>query len=400
MFRILILSNGHGEDLSGTLLAQKLILLGNKVDALPMVGFGNEYKKAKINIVGKTRKFNTGGLGYNSLKGRISDLINGQIIYFFRKILLTLSIRGKYDYFIVVGDIVPIFAAWLSRKIFFTYLVAYSSHYEGKLNMPWPCKYFLKSSNSRNIYSRDFLTALDLTSQLRKEVIFLGNPFMDKLKISKGKSKNFFEIALLPGSRVNELINNFCLMLDLLELISSTKFYKKVKFSFALINDFKSESVEEILKSRNWQYINKAINPNNLIYSYKNINVKFKWKSFEEILNNCDLAISMSGTAAEQVIGIAKPVVQIEGFGPQFTKTFAEAQRRLLGDFVFCYTNYTSKYEQLDGTINLILKIMYLIKLDNSFLINCKKIANNRIGSQGATLNIVSNIEKNLKNVR
>ena len=62
--------------------------------------------------------------------------------------------------------------------------------------------------------------------------------------------------------------------------------------------------------------------------------------SFEEILNNCDLAISMSGTAAEQVIGIAKPVVQIEGFGPQFTKSFAEAQRRLLGDFVFCCKNY------------------------------------------------------------
>jgi len=43
----------------------------------------------------------------------------------------------------------------------------------------------------------------------------------------------------------------------------------------------------------------------------------------------------MAGTAAEQAIGLGIPVIQIEGKGPQFTKTFAEAQRRLLGKYVF-----------------------------------------------------------------
>ena len=43
----------------------------------------------------------------------------------------------------------------------------------------------------------------------------------------------------------------------------------------------------------------------------------------------------MAGTATEQAIGLAKPVIQIEGKGPQFTKSFAEAQRRLLGRYVF-----------------------------------------------------------------
>ena len=102
MSRILVLSNGHGEDLSGSIIASRLIAIGNKVEALPIVGSGDAYKKEKINIIGKTRKFNTAGLGYNSLKGKLLDLFNGQIIYFFSQIWLILVIRKKYDYFLVV----------------------------------------------------------------------------------------------------------------------------------------------------------------------------------------------------------------------------------------------------------------------------------------------------------
>jgi len=395
--RILVLSNGHGEDVSGCILARRLISIGNKVEALPIVGLGEAYKKEKINIIGKTRKFNTGGLGYNSLKGRIYDLFNGQIYYFFKKIWIVFLIRKKYDYFLVVGDIVPIFFAWLSRKKYFTYLVAYSSHYEGKLNLPWPCKYFLKSPNSIRIYTRDLLTSIDLSNQLKKEVLFFGNPFIDKLLKNNIKdSNNSFHIALLPGSRINELINNFDLMLDIIQQLANYKFFKKIEFNFALSSDLKMENVQNILEMRNWQF-EKILSSNfKLLYSYKFIKVFFKWNSFEEILTESDFAISMSGTAAEQVVGMSKPVLQVEGKGPQFTKAFAEAQRRLLGQHVYCFTNFSNKNEQITGTIDLIIKIMYLMKLDNSFLKSCKENARNRLGNKNATVKITSDIEKYL----
>ena len=397
MPRFLVLSNGHGEDLSGSILARRLILIGHKVDALPIVGLGEAYKKEKINIIGKTRKFNTGGLGYNSLKGRIYDLFNGQIYYFLKKICIVLLIRKKYDYFLVVGDIVPIFFAWLSRKKYFTYLVAYSSHYEGKLKLPWPCKYFLKSPNSLRIYSRDLLTSYDLSKQLKKEVLFFGNPFVDKLlKKNIKNSSDSFNIALLPGSRINELINNFDLMLDLIQELANYEFFKKIKFNFALSSDLKMENVKNKLEMRNWQY-EKILNTNfKLLYSYKSINVFFKWNDFESIVIKSDLAISMAGTAAEQVVGMSKPVIQVEGKGPQFTKTFAEAQRRLLGEHVYCFTDFSNKKEKIDGTIDLIIKIMYLMKLDNSFLKSCKNNARDRIGDKDATAKITSDIEKDL----
>jgi len=397
--RILVLSNGHGEDLSGSILARRLISLGNKVEALPIVGSGEAYKKEKINIIGKTKKFNTGGLGYNSLKGRLYDLFNGQINYFLRKIWLVFLIRKKYEYFLVVGDIVPVFFAWLSRTNYFTYLVAYSSHYEGKLNLPWPCKYFLKSRNSIRIYTRDLLTSFDLSNQLKKEVLFLGNPFIDKLfKNNIKDSNNLFTIALLPGSRLNELINNFDLMLDIIQKLANYKFFQKIGFNFALSSDLKMDYVQNKLERRDWQFEKISSNNPKLLYRYKFIKVFFKWNSFEDILGKSDLAISMSGTAAEQAVGMSKPVIQVEGKGPQFTKTFAEAQRRLLGQHVYCFTNYSNKNEQIDGTITLIVKIMYLMKLDNSFLKSCQVNARDRLGDKNATFKIISDMKKYLVN--
>ena len=117
------------------------------------------------------------------------------------------------------------------------------------------------------------------------------------------------------------------------------------------------------------------------------------WNLFEATLSESNFVISMAGTASEQAIGLAKPVIQIEGNGPQFTKSFAEAQRRLLGRYVFCSTNYINKKDQINQTINLILKVIYLIKLDKKFLVSCLDNANLRIGESNSCLKIINDIK-------
>ena len=57
MARILLLSNGHGEDLSGALLAQELQQQGHNVQALPLVGLGSAYQKAGVPLLGRSREF-------------------------------------------------------------------------------------------------------------------------------------------------------------------------------------------------------------------------------------------------------------------------------------------------------------------------------------------------------
>ena len=399
MSRILLLSNGHGEDLSGSLIAKELVNSGYSVDALPIVGKGIHYEKEKIKIIGKTREFSTGGIGYNSFKGRLTEIFGGEIIYLIKRLYLTYKIRKKYNYFFIVGDIVPIFFAWACKKDFFTYLVAYSSHYEGKLKLPWPSKYFLLSKNAKKIYVRDFLTANDLTLQLKKKVSFLGNPFMDKFFFrDKELNKSDFSIGLFPGSRFPEILDNFILILELLEAISDFKYFQKIEFNFAIVNALSSSKIREIFKNRKWLYLEKINEKNLLKFEYKSLKVNLYRNNFDEILLKSRCCISMAGTAAEQAIGLGKPVIQIEGKGPQFTKSFAEAQRRLLGKYVFCATNYKNKNDQINQTINLIIKVIYQIKLNKKFLISCNENAKQRLGENKACIKMVDDMNFVIKN--
>ncbi len=394
MSKILLLSNGHGEDLSGSLLAKYFVTKGDLVEALPIVGDGENYKKVNIRILGKTKKFKTGGIGYNSFKGRLDEILGGQIIYFLKKLYLSYKLRHKYDFYFVIGDIVPVFFAWVAKKDFHTYLVAYSSHYEGKLKLPWPCKFFLLSQYAKKIYARDFLTARDLTQQLNKRVSFLGNPFMDKFSFFEKKTKDLpFQIALFPGSRFPEIIDNLQLILEVLESMSNMKYFENIEFRFAIVNAISKENIRQILKRRKWIFVEKINKNNDLIFQFGLITIIFNWNCFEEILFKSKFVISMAGTATEQAIGLAKPVIQIEGKGPQFTKSFAEAQRRLLGKYVFCATNYKNKKDQINQTIDLILKVIYLIKIDKNFLISCLDNANRRIGGSNACIKIINDVK-------
>ena len=220
MSKILILSNGHGEDLSGSLIAKELIKNGHFVDALPIVGKGINYDKENIKVIGKTREFSTGGIGYNSIKGRFLEIFEGEIIYLLRKLYLSFKARKNYEFYVVVGDIVPVLFAWVAKKKFFTYLVAYSSHYEGRLKLPWPCKYFLNSPNSKKIYTRDLLTENDLTFQLKTKVSFLGNPFMDKFpSIDFKLDETFLSIGICSIFRSFETNSNMTLCPQVINFI-------------------------------------------------------------------------------------------------------------------------------------------------------------------------------------
>ena len=127
--------------------------LGHEVNALPLLGNGENYLKSGLNVIGKTKSFSTGGMGYTSLKGRILELIQGQMIYLIKRIYLLLMIASKYDLLVVVGDVIPVTVSWLTGLPVVTYLVAYSSHYEGRLKLPWPCANCLSSDRFLKIYT-------------------------------------------------------------------------------------------------------------------------------------------------------------------------------------------------------------------------------------------------------
>ena len=338
--------------------------LGHDVKALPLVGNGESYLRAGVKVIGKTKSFSTGGMGYTSIKGRFLELIQGQIIYLIKRIYLLFLISSKYDLLVVVGDVIPITAAWLTRLPVITYLVAYSSHYEGKLKLPWPCFGCLSSDKFLKVFTRDKLTECDLKKQLFSKVEFIGNPFMDPfLNKTQGLPKHNRRLGILPGSRMPEVGENLCLILSVIEYICNLNFEANdISFDVALVSSLDDDYLRKIVTLAGWKlcYPPNKNHPLKLIKNFSTVNIYRN--SFVKVVQSSNVLISMAGTATEQASLLGKPIVQIEGNGPQFNSSFAEAQRRLLGPNLYCANGSVEKEENMIATCDMILNL-----LENSY---------------------------------
>ena len=349
---VLLLSNGHGEDLSGAKIAEALMARGIAVEALPLVGHGRPYRQVGVPVLGRTRECSTGGLGYTSLAGQLREIREGQWTYLLGRLLWLARHRKRFERVVGVGDLLAVLGAWLGGPGAAVYLVAYSSHYEGQLRLPWPCGALLRSPRIVQIWSRDALTAHQLSAQLGKPVMFAGNPFLDGVieaaqpsgqppaqATPQGQS-----LALLPGSRMPEALHNLGLMLQVVSRLPG----QPLRIQAALVSSLTAEAIEAMAAPLGWQ-----LNPSRSLLRRGPWQVELGWGQFAAILNRADLALASAGTASEQAVGLGKPVLQLCGRGPQFTATFAEAQRRLLGPGVSCATGKPGSAAVLEATADL-----------------------------------------------
>ena len=352
---VLLLSNGHGEDLSGAALGSQLRQRGVAVEALPLVGHGQAYRQAGIPVLGPTRDFSTGGLGYTSLAGRLTDLREGQFTYVLGLLGRLWRRRFRYRLVVAVGDLVPVLGAWLTGQESAVYLVAYSSHYEGRLQLPWPCGWLPKRPRVRSVWSRDQLTAKDLSEQLGRPVDFLGNPFLDPLlegieATAAGRpgeepsggatAASRPVVAVLPGSRLPEALGNLTLLLGVLERLPAVDggSGEAPILRAALVAALKPTAIAAAVAPLGWRFVqgDRAACPEPAALQRQGRRLELHWNRFATVLASSDLVLAMSGTASEQAVALARPVLQLAGPGPQFTEGFAEAQRRLLGAGVTC----------------------------------------------------------------
>ena len=375
--QLLLLSNGHGEDLSGARLGQALQQQGAQVRAVPLVGDGAPYRQADLPIAGRTQSFSTGGLGYASFTGRLKEILQGQVLYLLKRSWRLLREARQADGIVVVGDVIPVILAWLSGKPVITYLVAYSSHYEGRLRLPWPCGPCLASKRFAAVFSRDALSASDLSEQLRRPVEFLGNPFMDGL-VALDASERSGRVLLLPGSRLPEARQNLERMLALLEELPAG--LRQHDFQAALVRELPAAAVEALAASRGWSLSSST--SRSLWLKRKGLVLQCCWGQFTTLLPAAQVVVSMAGTASEQAAGLGKPVLQLAGHGPQFTVGFAEAQRRLLGPAVHCAEGDVDDPNTLIASAELLEQ---LLQLPEATLQQLRQEGDQRLGQAGGT---------------
>ncbi len=381
---ILFMSNGHGEDLNASLILQELPKIDPNINitGMPLVGEGNAYRSLNLPLIGQPKSLPSGGIFYMNPLTLLKDVSAGLIGLTLYQIRTLLKYCSRYHLIVAVGDIFPVTMAYISGRPFVAFLVSTSSYYEGKLNLPWLTRWCLRSPRCLAIFTRDAFTAEDLQQQGFKQANFLGYPIMDILTPT-GKNLHLDDhiptIALLPGSRLPEALHNLELLLKVCASLASLE---KVQFRVALVKAIQEKDLENLAKNLGWQYQSTGI----LIKQQKKhtIRVECYYQAFSDIINHCDLALGMAGTAVEQVVGLGKPVIQLPGKGPQFTYPFAEAQMRLLGMSVKTIgKSYKNPHVFVEAA-----KTIQTILQDKDYLENCRKNGQERVGKPGGSLNI------------
>jgi uncharacterized protein (TIGR03492 family) len=382
--QVLFLSNGHGEDLNASLIVGELQKIQPQLSiaALPLVGEGKAYQKLPVPIIAPTATMPSGGIIYTNPFNWIKDIGAGLIGLTIKQIQAAFKVSKNCDLLIAVGDIVPIAIARLTGRPFVAFIVSTSSYYEGTIKLPLLTELCLRSDKCLRVFTRDKYTATDLENRGIKKAIFAGYPIMDVLTPT-GKDLELDSqipmIALLAGSRLPEALSNLALQLQVCEEIVKIK---PMQFRAAIVPSIRETDLENLAKQEGWHYLGAGKLEKNgaKVCCYRD--------AFADILHHCDACLAMAGTAVEQAVGLGKPVLQIPGFGPQFTYPFAEAQMRLLGESVI---TIGKKPTEVNLFKNAAVKIVDILA-DSQYLHRCLENGKIRVGESGGSKNIAEEI--------
>ena len=376
-WRLLVLSNGHGEDAIALRIVRQLLELPNPpaISALPIVGEGLLYQQQGIPVIGSVRTMPSGGFIYMDGKQLMGDVRGGLLqltlsqIKAIRRWVQSSPLGSPRPAILAVGDIVPLLFAYLSGANYAFVGTAKSEYYvrddmgilprssslarwenfSGSVYHPWE-RWLMSRHRSVAIFPRDSLTT-EILQKFHLRAYDLGNPMMDDLDpvhppvrfysydAEQKEIQRPFTLTLLPGSRHPEAYRNWEVILTALAGLI-THFREQTLVCLAAIApSLDSNPLRQILPSAGWRPISAVPSglqislPDSeaLIFRQKNAYLILTQKAFNDCLHQGDIAIAMAGTATEQFIGLGKPAITIPGAGPQFNPSFAEAQSRHLG---------------------------------------------------------------------
>jgi uncharacterized protein (TIGR03492 family) len=345
--KLLVLSNGHGEDLIATRIIERLLqdIPELEITALPIVGQGYAYRNLNLPLAGRVQQMPSGGFIYQGGKPLWQDLRDGLISLTLEQISFVRQWGKKGGKILAVGDIVPLLYGWLSNAGYAFVGTAKSEYYLrnefgwlpqtswlerqfASVYLPWE-RWLMNRDRCRAVFPRDSLTT-EVLQRWAIPAYDLGNPMMDELSTkSKPRKANKLDVLLLPGSRIPEATRNWQQILMAMWSVSKVLAPLQLNFQAAIAPalDLKSFTIGAV--TQGWQVRSRS--EKTVILIQNNSILTLSQEHNQEFFRQADVAIAMAGTATEQFVGLGKPVVTFPGEGPQFTYRFAEAQSRLLG---------------------------------------------------------------------
>ncbi len=392
---LLVISNGHGEDLIALRILEALHQVSPNYlfEVLPLVGEGRAFEVAIsqgwLKKIGPTKRLPSGGFSNQSLKGFVADLLAGLFILSFQHWLTVLDAARNRRVILAVGDLLPLFFAWSSGACYafigtpksdYTWrsgpgnaLSDFYHRFKGTEWDPWEW-ILMRSSRCKMVAVRDRLTARGLRRHGVKAQA-PGNPMMDGLQIDDYPValEKYRRVLLLCGSRMPEAEVNFQ------RLLKGASFLLNKEPLVFLVALGAEPDCQQLAKSL--ELMGYRLDENN----FESLGAKACWiKGIQKVLLGpgqfttwaswAEVGVANAGTATEQLVGLGIPALSLPGKGPQFKNGFAKRQSRLLGGAV----KPCKSFNEFAQTLQLLLE-------DRDLRKRTGKIGAKRMGSIGGS---------------
>ncbi len=352
---IIIASNGYGEDAVASVLAVKMknAYPCAKVSAFPLVGNGEAFRKAGVDVVSAKSVTPSAGILKYSLRELWHDVKAGLL----RQVREQLNDWRKISRSILtpvcVGDVYLLLnTLWGTGRNPLFVATAKTVYIAGH----WRTERALIRNFTLKTWTRDLPTAL----QLGGNAAYSGNPIMDLLGDVVHRKGSV--ILLLPGSR-KSAVRDVAALLGAVDILSRNGFtlYRMVLAPTLDFNAFFSSC-----EAHGWEHVNNALVKNNTVISL----------SHDDIATGADNALillGMGGTANQLCAGLGIPVIAPDNKGKR-------VQKKLLGHSEILTSN----------SPHALAHCALCVLNDNSLYSFMSNTGKSRLGSKGACDNVIS----------
>jgi uncharacterized protein (TIGR03492 family) len=364
---LLVLSNGHGEDLIALRVIEALRRLhpGVGIATLALVGEGSTFSAARdalaLECLGPCSPLPSGGFSNQSWRGLLQDLAAGLPRTTWRQFQVVRRWGATGQPILAVGDLLPLAMAWLGGGPFgfigtpksdFTWTTptppgwgstALADRYHRWKGSEWdPWEWGLMAHpRCRLVAVRDRLTARGLRAH-GVPAVAPGNPMMDgfqplPLPPTLGHERR---VLLLPGSRLPEAMGNVERLLACLpcpgqgDPLGAVTVLMPVGGALATSPDLAALCRAAGLRPQPPGLALAGRGAPTSRWSREGLELWIGTACFELWAPWAEVGLATAGTATEQLVGLGVPALSLPGPGPQFTAGFARRQSRLLGGAV------------------------------------------------------------------
>lgn len=307
--RLIVASNGHGEDDIAARLLEALAARGldmAAVEAWPMVGRGAAYARLGVRTFGPSLEMPSEGFGTVEARAFLRDLRAGWAGAMLGQARFARGLRGRAGLWLAVGDIVPLAAGLLAAAPVLFFSSAKSAHYGGSGHNA-PERTLMR--RAAEVWVRDRLTEERLLAR-GVACRWLGNPMMDGLEappveVPPGRRA----VAMLAGSRRDATENAAFLLRAAARLGPGVTalFASHPATDHARLRDFAGGT-----ELPGWR-LDRERGEELRLFHGGGAEARLLRGAFAGVLRAAEMAVGLAGTANEQAVGLGLPLVAVPG---------------------------------------------------------------------------------------